>query len=203
MKIFFLITSNIKKTKNVDKVNFPSINFVQDKVMNWNSDQRALIQWLIAGLKIKEVRELKGDSGYLLSNMIAKVTLAASAYSISEEALKKFNLMNVDLNERYSRSKFYGKKQPFVYEHSIPASIVRSRLLELAPLKDSEVEHILLSAGSVAIILREEDKKLSSIKLARKMPDGWFWGADSFARYKTAGIKISKERLLVEGPICR
>ena len=93
--------------------------------------------------------------------------------------------------------------QPFVYEHSIPASIVRSRLLELAPLKDSEVENILLSAGSVAIVLREEDKKLSSMKLARKMPDGWFWGADAFARYKTAGIKISKERLLVKGPICR
>ena len=26
--------------------------------------------------KIKEVRDLKGDSGYLLNNMIAKVTLA-------------------------------------------------------------------------------------------------------------------------------
>ena len=171
--------------------------------MNWNPDQRALIQWITAGLKIKEVRDLKGDSGYLLSNMIAKVTAAASDYLISEEALKIFKQMNIDLNARYSRSKFYGKKQPFVYEHSIPASIVRSRLLELAPLKDSEVENILLSAGSVARVLREEDKKLSSLKLARKMPDGWFGGADAFARYKTAGIKISKERLLVKGPICR
>ena len=44
--------------------------------MNWNSDQKALIQWIISGLKIKEVRDLKGDSGYLLNNMIAKVTLA-------------------------------------------------------------------------------------------------------------------------------
>ena len=58
--------------------------------MNWNSDQRALIQWIIAGLKIKEVRELKGDSGYLLSNMIAKVTAAASDYLISEEASINF-----------------------------------------------------------------------------------------------------------------
>ena len=44
--------------------------------MNWNSDQKALIQWITLGLKIKEVRDLKGDSGYLLNNMIAKVTLA-------------------------------------------------------------------------------------------------------------------------------
>jgi len=46
--------------------------------MNWNSDQKALIQWITSGLKIKEVRDLKGDSGYLLNNMIAKVTLAIS-----------------------------------------------------------------------------------------------------------------------------
>ena len=44
--------------------------------MNWNSDQKVLIQWITSGLKIKEVRDLKGDSGYLLNNMIAKVTLA-------------------------------------------------------------------------------------------------------------------------------
>jgi len=44
--------------------------------MNWNSDQKALIQWITSSLKIKEVRDLKGDSGYLLNNMIAKVTLA-------------------------------------------------------------------------------------------------------------------------------
>ena len=48
--------------------------------MNWNYDQKALIQWITSGLKIKEVRDLKGDSGYLLSNMIAKVTLACSEY---------------------------------------------------------------------------------------------------------------------------
>ena len=174
-----------------------------DKKINWNSDQRALIQWITAGLKIKEVIDLRADSGYLLSNMIAKVTLANSEYFISNEALKILNQMNIDLKERYKRGKFYGKKQPFVYEHSIPASIVRSQLLKHAPLEESEVENILLSAGSVAMILREEDKKLSSMKLARTMPQGWVWGGDEFARYKTAGIELSKEKLLTEGPICR
>ena len=174
-----------------------------DKKINWNSDQRALIQWITAGLKIKEVRDLKGDSGYLLSNMIAKVTLANSEYFISNEALKLINKMNIDLKKTYKRGKFYGKKQPFVYEHSIPASIVRSQLLDLAPLEQSEVENILSSAGSVAMILREEDKKLSGMKLARKMPQGWGWGDDEFARYKTAGIELSREKLLIEGPICR
>ena len=50
-----------------------------------------------------------------------------------------FNMMKVDL-KRY-KSKFYGKK-PFVFEHSIPASIVRSKLLNCNPLSESEVEKI-------------------------------------------------------------
>ncbi len=171
--------------------------------MDWNPDQRALIQWITSGLRIDEVRDLKGDSGYLLSNMIAKVTLASSFYHISNEALKVIKERNIDLNNRYKRAKFYGTKQPFVYEHSIPASIVRSKLLEQAPLEQTEVEDILSKAGYVAMILREEDKKLSSMKLARKMPQGWVWGDDALARYKVAEIKLSKEKLLVEGPICR
>ena len=37
------------------------------------------------------------------------------------------------------------------------------------------------------------------MKLARKMPQGWSWGDDEFARYKTAGIELSREKLLIEG----
>ena len=173
--------------------------------MNWNPDQRALIQWITAGLKIEEVRNFRGDSRYLLSNMIAKVTLSNPYYRISNEALKIFQERKVDLTKEYKRRDFYGKKQPFVYEHSIPASIVRSKLLERAPLKESEVEKILLDAGTVAVILREEDKKLSSLKLATKMPEGWRWGDDEFARYKAADIKLSDEKLhlIATGAICR
>ena len=77
--------------------------------MNWNSDQRALIQWITAGLKIKEVIDLRGDSGYLLSNMIAKVTLANSDYFISNEALKIINQMNLDLKQYIKDGSFMGK----------------------------------------------------------------------------------------------
>ena len=31
------------------------------------------------------------------------------------------------------------------------------------------------------------------------MPQGWGWGDDRFARYKTAGIEVSSEKLLIEG----
>ena len=49
-----------------------------------NEDQIALRRWLTAGLRIPEVADLHGDAGYLLNNMIAKYTLAASAYAVSE-----------------------------------------------------------------------------------------------------------------------
>ena len=48
--------------------------------MNWNSDQKDLIQWITSGFKIKEVRDLKGYSGYLLNNMITKLALAINNY---------------------------------------------------------------------------------------------------------------------------
>jgi hypothetical protein len=41
-----------------------------------NPDQVALLKWISAGLQIDEVRNLRGDAGYLLNNMIAKYTLA-------------------------------------------------------------------------------------------------------------------------------
>ena len=78
--------------------------------MIWNPDQRALIQWITAGLKIKEVRDLKKRLGYLLSNMIAKVTLANSEYFISNDALKLIHQMNVDLKKHTKERKVLWKK---------------------------------------------------------------------------------------------
>ena len=169
-----------------------------------NNDQKALVKWLTAGLGIEEVRALHGDSGYLLSNMIAKVSSSAEKYFISTKALEKLKRDKIDLKKRYKRAKFYGKKSPYIYEHSIPASLVRKRLLSRAPLSEKEVINILSLAGDVAMILREEDKILSSLGLARKMPPGWEWGDDTFARYKAANIELSEDEfLLIEGPICR
>ena len=35
------------------------------------------------------------------------------------------------------------------------------------------------------------------------MPEGWVWGDDPLARYEAAGIKVSREKLLLDGSICR
>ena len=65
-------------------------------------DQLALRKWITAGLQINEVRELNGDAGYLLSNMIAKYTLASSSYRLSAEAFTWFDFRGIDLLKKYA-----------------------------------------------------------------------------------------------------
>ena len=45
-----------------------------------NIDQKALRLWIFKGLNIPEVKNLRGNSNYLLNNMIAKYTLYNSEY---------------------------------------------------------------------------------------------------------------------------
>ena len=167
-----------------------------------NIDQRALRKWITAGLLIDEVRELNGDAGYLLSNMIAKYTLAASRYRLSTEALGWFTSNGIELSEEYARSRYYGKNSPVMYEHSIPAGVVRSFLLTQEP-SEPTVRSILQSAGEVVVVMRSEDERLVASGLAKKMPEGWSFGDDPHARYAVAGIHLSESFLRVRGKIRR
>ena len=170
-----------------------------------NDDQRALRKWIEAGLAIPEVTQLHGDAGYLLNNMIAKYTLAASRYAISVAALGVFDELEVDLAETYARRRFYGKqggRNPFIYEHTVPAGVLRTAMLQAAPGPDVAAR-VLRSAGGVAVLLRGEDERLRAAGLGSRMPDGWALGDDPLARYIVAGIELSDVFLRVQGAICR
>ena len=170
-----------------------------------NIHQVALRKWILAGLAIPEVVALKGDAGYLLNNMIAKYTLAADNYAISKKALEEFKARNINLNKVYTRRTFYGKKggkNPFIYEHTVPAGIIRQGLLNCG--RESKVAaHLLYHSGEVAVILRTEDALLRKNGLSSFMPEGWEIGDDPLARYKAVGIMLSNEVLNVSGAICR
>ena len=167
-----------------------------------NLNQIALAKWISAGLKIEEVRSSYGDASYLLSNMIAKYSLAADRYQVSKEALREFNNLNVDLSQIYSRSKFHGKKSKFIYEHSIPASVVKKMLLE-SNSEEETVLNILEQSGSVVVLLRNEDNAISSAGFRGEMSPDWHWGDDKFARYRLAGIDLSGSYLNVKGRLMR
>ena len=132
-----------------------------------NIDQCALRKWIEAGLSIPEVVALKGDAGYLLNNMIAKYTLAASSYAISISALGKFQRQGIDLREVYARRRFYGKGSPFIYEHAIPVGIIRGELLARSKSLP-DLRTFLAKAGFVAVLLREEDQHIRAAGLASK-----------------------------------
>lgn len=167
-----------------------------------NQDQKALLQWITSGLQIAEVRQLYGDAGYLLSNMIAKYSLSASEYLLSHRAAERLLGDGVDLNGLHKRSYLYGKKSLFIYEHAIPASVVREQLLVVPPLQH-EVQSVLSLAGPVAVILRDEDDLLRLHGLRSRMPKGWSWGDDPLARYHVAGFQISEQRIRMSGAIRR
>jgi len=89
-----------------------------------------------------------------------------------------------------------------MYEHAIPAVVVRNQLLRVKPTQRN-VLNILQKAGPVVVVLREEEKILKKLRMNQQMPDGWTWGGNPLARYRLAGIRISKQRLRVEGAIQR
>ena len=167
-----------------------------------NEHQRALRLWITAGLSIPEIVDLKGDAGYLLNNMIAKYTLYEDHYAVSEAAKRKLRREGVNIKKTHIRRRFYGKKSPYMYEHSIPAKIVRTELLE-SDRAEATVAKILKQSGKVTLLLRKENNKLKDAKLRSAMPAGWKMGGDPEARYKEVGIGISKAILKVKGAIVR
>ena len=165
-------------------------------------DQLALVRWITAGLAIPGIRSLHGDAGYLLSNMIAKYSLAASQYRISDGALGYLLEINVDLGVTHKRSKFYGKGSPLIYEHPVPASVVRERLLK-EEANEEAVRNLLRKAGPVTVLLRTEDDMLNNAGLKKSMPANWEWGDNYFARYQQVDIKVSDAVLHLDGKIKR
>jgi hypothetical protein len=169
---------------------------------SFNKDQKALLEWICAGLSIPGVVSGAGDSKYLLSNMIAKIAAASDEYHLSLSAENVLRDQGADLNDAYKRSRYYGKKSPFIYEHPVPASVIRSEILSSASNR-SRVREILSAETPVAVITREENKTLDSLKLKNKMPDDWRFGDSVWARYRVAGIIMSDVRLKVTGAIKR
>ena len=172
-----------------------------------NKDQVALARWITVGLGIKEVRALHGDSGYLFNNMIAKYASAMENYSVSVEAENLLLEQGVKWQEVYTRGRFYCRGSSFMYEHAIPASIIRNQLLQVSQEQrisfDAVVEELDYSSHVVVVLRRPQNDKLKACGLNARMPDGWRWGDDPFDRYTKAEIAISKNVLKVKGAIMR
>lgn len=167
-----------------------------------NIHQIALRQWITEGLKIPEVAQLNGDAGYIFNNMIAKYTLASDYYAVSQSAYLELKRNNVDMDKTYYRRNFYGKDKLFMYEHPVPATVVRAELLK-RDLAEVNIREVLKLSGNVTLILRSENEALRDAKLNAKMPANWTFGKDPYSRYNEVGITLSNQKLKVKGAIVR
>ena len=152
-----------------------------------------------SGLSCPEFIEGYGDGKYLFSNMVAKYTLSNTRYRFTKNALERFISMGYDVNKVYTRNSLYGKKSPFIFEHSIPASVVRKELIN----NPTEVDNILDNSGEVLITLREEDEILTSKGYQSTMCEGWEFGDNPLVRYEKCGIEVSDVYLTMKGAIKR
>lgn len=155
----------------------------------------------------------QGDMNYVIRNMIAKFVSSSDEYFVSE-GVEMLISGNQSLRSEFSKEEpvnlrklFYGAKsvaaqlnQPTMFEHCIPAAVVRDQLVKARSAfvenqKSAEefklaVEAILSNAGSVVIVLKEENLRLSR----STMPSDWdYFSSDKLARYRVASpeVKIS------------
>ena len=167
-----------------------------------------------------------GDLNYVLRNIIAKYVSSSEVYRVSKgvEILidKNEDLKNKILNFEIINLKayFYGSKSSYakigikaLFEHSIPAAVIRDQLLLLREkiFQDEEFRNnsheltkmILLNSGFVVVVLQDENRCL----LRKSMPPGWIYGGDPFDRYHKASPQkvILSEKYFVrrDHHICR
>lgn len=79
-----------------------------------------------------------------------------------------------------------------VIDHAIPVLVVCNRILEAEDLNRNKLEKIVTDWLVTVELTAEEHKVvLQKCGLARRMPENWD-GVDPLARYRIAGIKLSR-----------
>lgn len=198
-------------------------------IETFNADQEMWSDVIHAVLSQEKFSLSLGDMNYVFRNMIAKFTSSVDRYhvSVGVENLIDSDPIFDNLKDQSSRlnlrklfygatSKSSGLGKPTMFEHSIPAAVVRDELIKARDRYilsgcspddfKAEVKFILSLSGRVVIVLKEEDKRLSR----SRMPLEWNYFDENpendLARYKSAYPQVcisSKYVLQRDVHICR
>ena len=90
------------------------------------------------------------------------------------------------LQEKIDRSKYS-------WEHMVPTKVLTEEIKTLYISKkftQKALCSIIDNYGTVCIVTKSEDRKISNNKLRFKMPTGWKFGDSAFSRYDSAGIVL-------------
>jgi len=144
--------------------------------------------------------------GYVLSNLIAKYSLASDLYYVTECAytfLKDNNL--IDNTGRVLRGSKRRKKSEISWEHAIPSCVIRDYLLNnMSSISKSDIENVLSLSDYVVAVCKEDNCILNENGYMASMPGDWKLFEDSWsARYTESGIKILDFTIPMYGVVCR
>jgi hypothetical protein len=89
---------------------------------------------------------------------------------------------------RAAAGRKWGRRE-IVYDHAIPYHYELRALMELKEVAPETVRPVLEKYDVCAIITADEDARLTSAGLQRKMPDDWDQ-IDPLARYRAVGIEL-------------
>lgn len=76
-----------------------------------------------------------------------------------------------------------------VYDHAIPFVLLQRELLALADVTTVAVHRTLERYGTIVLITRDDDAKLTAAGVAHSMPRDWD-RVDALARYRLAGVQL-------------
>jgi len=162
-----------------------------------NKLQKAFIDEIYFGIK----NELKHKTGepltYRIRNAIAMYSLANDFYYTSQKTLDHIKKLKLNISKRSIK----GLKNKITYEHAIPTKVILEECLKQPNKK--YITDILIKSDYVAILTHEEDKLLNDAGFKFKMPDGWNFGDDVYARYKKVGIRLLKKPIRMFGALKR
>ncbi len=139
---------------------------------------------------------------YGLLNYVAKFSLARDTYAITPSA-KKLLLKERLLTAKGLRRGVKSSKLGFTYEHPIPANVIANEIVAVR-LSVERMRAVLVKSDIVTIVTAHENELLGG-RLKSRMPSGWCFADDPYARYVSAGIGDVKdfERVPVYGVISR
>jgi len=77
--------------------------------------------------------------------------------------------------------------QTVTVEHAVPITVLYDVFMAA---NTHALMDAVLRAYNVAVVTREEDRRLRMAGLSRSMPVGWQWGDDPYARWHAVGISV-------------
>jgi hypothetical protein len=84
-----------------------------------------------------------------------------------------------------------GVRTPYrlIVDHSVPVVVLREHILENRSLWEPQsLEAFLESWYRRGVLTKDQDRQLDEAGLRQRMPSGWTFGNDPFARYTKVGL---------------